>query len=69
MVTLNVEEEQLKLLLKQALLEILEERQELAISLFQEVLEEWGLFHAIREGEATEIVTRKAVFDVLEAIP
>lgn len=68
MITLNVEEQQLKDLLKQALLEILEERQDLAVALFQETLEDWGLLQAIREGETTDTVTRETVFDMLEAI-
>ncbi len=68
MITLNLEEQQLKDIFKQALLEIFEERQDLAESLFQETLEDWGLLHAIREGETTNTVTRETVFDVLEAI-
>lgn len=68
MITLNMEEQQLKDIFKQALLEILEERQDLAEALFQETLEDWGLLQAIREGETTHTVTREAVFDVLEAI-
>jgi ribosomal protein S18 acetylase RimI-like enzyme len=68
MITLNVEEQQLKDILKQALLEIFEERQDLAVALFQETLEDWGLLQAIQEGETTGPVTREAIFDVLEAI-
>ncbi|MGC9395737.1 MAG: hypothetical protein ACP5J4_12880 [Anaerolineae bacterium] len=68
MITLNLEEQQLKDILKQALLEIFEERQDLAETLFQETLEDWGLLQAIREGENTHTVTREAVFDVLEAV-
>jgi ribosomal protein S18 acetylase RimI-like enzyme len=69
MITLNLEEQQLKDIFKQALLEIFEERQDLAEALFQETLEDWGLLQAIREGETTDTVTRETVFDVLEAIP
>lgn len=68
MITLNLEEQQLKDILKQALLEIFEERQDLAVALFQETLEDWGLLQAIREGENTHSVTREAVFEVLEAV-
>lgn len=68
MITLALEEQQLKALIKQALLEILEERQDLAEALFLEALEDWGLLQAIREGETTDTVTREAVLDVLEGI-
>ncbi len=68
MITLNMEEQQLKDVFKQALLEILEERQDLAAALFQETLEDWGLLQAIREGETTPIVSRETVFAALEAI-
>jgi ribosomal protein S18 acetylase RimI-like enzyme len=68
MITLNMEEQQLKDIFKQALLEILEERRDLAEALFQETLEDWGLLQAIREGETTQTVTREAVFDVLETV-
>ena len=61
MITLNLEEQQLKDIFKQALLEIFEERQDLAESLFQETLEDWGLLHAIREGETTNTVTRDSM--------
>jgi len=68
MITLNMEEQQLKDVIKQALLEIFEERQDLAAALFQDTLEDWGLLQAIREGEATPTVNRETVFAALEAI-
>ncbi len=68
MITLNIGEQQLKDIFKQALLEIFEERQDLAEALFQEALEDWGLLQAIREGETSPAVSREAVFTALEAI-
>jgi ribosomal protein S18 acetylase RimI-like enzyme len=68
MITLALEEQQLKDIVKQALLEILEERQDLAEALFLEALEDWGLLQAIREGETSDTATREAVVDVLEGI-
>ena len=68
MITLTLEEQQLKDLFKQALLEILEERQDLAEAWFLEALEDWGLLRAIREGETTDTVAREVVFEVLEGI-
>ena len=68
MITINLEEKQLKEIFKQALLEILEERHDLAESLFQEALEDWGLLRAIQDGEDSETVAREVVFEALEAI-
>jgi len=68
MITLTLEEQQFKDLFKQALLEILEERQDLAEALFLEALEDWGLLQAIREGETTDTAARETVFEVLEGI-
>lgn len=68
MTTLSVEEQHLKDIVKQALLEIFEERQDLAEALLLEAAEDRGLFQAIREGEATGPATREAVFDVLERV-
>jgi hypothetical protein len=68
MVTLSLEEQQLKDIVKQALLELFEERQDLVETLFLEALEDWGLLQAIKEGETTETVERQEVFDVLEGV-
>ena len=65
MITLNLDEQQLKGIFKQALLEIFEERRDLAEALFQETLEDGGLLQAIREGETTSTVTRETVFEAL----
>jgi hypothetical protein len=65
-VTLSIEEQQIKNLLKQAMLELLEERQELFQQLFIEVVEEVGLANAIRDGEQTQDVSREEIFQILE---
>jgi hypothetical protein len=68
MIVPNLEDQQLKEIFKQALLEILEERHDLIKPLFQEALEDWGLLRAIQDGEESGTVTREAVFDVLATI-
>ncbi|MFP4345932.1 MAG: hypothetical protein ACLFU8_14645 [Anaerolineales bacterium] len=68
MITLNMEEQQIKDMLKQALVEILEERQDLVAALLVEAFEDWAMLQAIREGETTDTVTREAVFEVLERV-
>ena len=58
---------QLKEVFKQALAELLQERRDLLYDVFTEVLEDIALANAIKEGEETEIVSRKQVFKILES--
>lgn len=58
MVTSNLEDTRLKNILKQALLEVLEERQDVLVSLLQDVLEDMGLLQAIKRGEESETIER-----------
>lgn len=58
--------EGMKQVLKEALAETLHEQRELLHEVFAEVLEDFALFEAIREGQQTERVDRDEVFDVLE---
>lgn len=62
-VTLNAE--QLKTLLKVAIIEILQEQKEVFTDLIIEVMEDIALAKAIEEGESTEIVSREAIFKIL----
>jgi hypothetical protein len=66
MVTISVEEQDFKDMLKQALLELFEERQDLFRDLMVEALEDVGLSAAIREGEATASVSRREILSILE---
>jgi hypothetical protein len=52
--------------MKQALKETLHEQRGLLHEVFAEVLEDFALAEAIREGRQTERVERDEVFDVLE---
>jgi hypothetical protein len=63
-VTLS-DETRLKGLLKEALIEVLEQRREWLSALMVEALEDIALVQAIKEGEATEIVSRDEIFDLL----
>jgi len=56
----------LKKTLKEALAEALHEERELFHDLFLEVLEDFALGEAIREGLETERTSRNRVFSVLE---
>ena len=65
-VTLS-DEARLKALLKEALVEVLEQRREWFSTLMAEALEDIALVQAIKEGETTEIVSRDEIFDLLRA--
>ena len=58
--------EAMKQALKEALTETLYEQRELLHEVFAEVLEDFALAEAIREGRQTERVEHDEVFDVLE---
>ncbi len=62
----SLNESQIKELFKQAFLELLQERKDLLYDLFAEVIEDFALANAIKEGESTESVSRAEVFQVLE---
>jgi len=61
-----IDERQVKELFKQALSEVFQEREEWFYDLFAEVIEDYALARAIREGEAGEAVSREEVFRILE---
>jgi len=65
-VTLS-DETRLKALLKEALVEVLEQRREWFSTLVVEALEDIALVQAIKEGETSEIVSRDEIFDLLGA--
>ena len=58
--------EQFKETLKEALAETLHEQRGLLHDVFAEVLEDFALAEAIREGSQTDLAGRKEVFDALE---
>ena len=67
MSTISVEEMQLKDLLKEAILELMQERRDELEEMFAEVIEDLALARAIEEGESTETVTKAEVLQALEA--
>jgi ribosomal protein L12E/L44/L45/RPP1/RPP2 len=67
MATSLVDEERLKELLKAAIVEVLEERRDLVLDLFEEALEDVALARAMEEGESSGNVSREEVFQVLES--
>ena len=61
------DETRLKELLKEALVEVLEQRREWFSILVAEALEDVALVQAIKEGETSEVVSRDEIFDLLRA--
>jgi hypothetical protein len=61
----NLDEIRIKTLFKEALIEVIEENQELVSSILTEALEDIGLSRAIQEGEQSETVSRDEIFKVL----
>jgi len=62
----SLSETQVKELLKQAFVELLEERRDLLYDLFAEVIEDIALARAIEQGESTESVSKEEVLEILE---
>jgi hypothetical protein len=63
---LPMSEDQLKELIKVALVEVLEERRDLLHDAVEEALDDTGLIRAIREGARGEIIGREEVFNIVE---
>lgn len=62
----SINQEQLKNLIKTALVEVLEERQDLLHDAIEDAIEDVAFARAIEEGESTELVQREEVFKLLE---
>ena len=62
----SLNQDQLKDLIKAALTEVLEERQDLLQEAIAQALEDMALARAIEEGENSELVKREEVFNLLE---
>jgi arginine deiminase len=62
----SVKHDQLKEILKEALVEVLEERRDLIQGLVEEALEDVALARAIEEGEGTDTVSRDEVFKLMK---
>jgi hypothetical protein len=63
---MNISEQELKKLLKSAIIEVFEERGDLLRDIVEEAFEEMALSRAIEEGEKTELIKREQVFNILK---
>ncbi len=66
MTTAAINETKLKRLLKSAIVEVFEERQDLVRDAVAGAMEDGGLRRAIREGMRTPAVSRASVFQLLK---
>jgi hypothetical protein len=66
MVIANLDKDALKQAMKEALVETLQEQRGLFHEVFAEVLEDFALAEAVREGRQTKSATRDEVFRVLQ---
>jgi hypothetical protein len=62
-----LDESKLKNTLKQALVEVLQERSDLMRDIFEEAIEDLALVRAIKVGEKSKKVSRSQVFQTLRA--
>lgn len=61
----NLDATRIKTLFKEALIEVIEENQELVSSILIDALEDIGLSRIIEEGEKSKTVSRDEIFKVL----
>jgi hypothetical protein len=61
-----IDDNRLKKLLKEAVLEALEEKKNIFHDLIIEALEDIALAHAIKEGEDTETISKQEILSILE---
>jgi hypothetical protein len=62
---LTISEGQVKALLKEALVELMEEKRDLFFDVMLEAIEEAGLANAIREGRQGEFISEDQVLSIL----
>lgn len=63
---MTIDDKKLKAIVKQALIELLEEKNEVVFDALTEAIEDIGLAKAIKEGQASPLVDEARVFEALE---
>jgi len=64
--SINIDESKVKTLFKEALIELMEENQELVSSILVDALEDIGLSRAIEQEEESKTVDRDEIFKILK---
>ncbi len=62
----QLDEDKLKQIFKEALIEALEEKKDVFHELIVEAIEDIGMVNAIRQGQNTETVSKQEIFDILD---
>jgi hypothetical protein len=66
MISTIADKNELRTLLKELLIELLQEHDEEISTLLTEVIEDITLANAIEQGKTTELVTRNSIFNILQ---
>jgi hypothetical protein len=67
MTEMSLNSEQLKAVVKSAIVELFQENRQEMSALLAEIIEDIAMESAIEEGETTEKVSREAIFQLLES--
>jgi hypothetical protein len=67
MTSVSLDEKEFKILLKQTLIELFDERRDIFSAIVVDALEELGLAAAIREGRVNEFVSEEEIQSILRA--
>ena len=65
MTTVSLNEKEFKIMLKQTLVELSEERRDLFSTIVAEALEDIGLANAIREGRKNDFMSKEEIQSIL----
>jgi hypothetical protein len=65
MTTISLDEKQFKVLLKQTLIELFEERRDIFSAIVAEALEDLGVANAIQEGRRNDFMDREEIETIL----
>jgi len=65
MATVSLNEKEFKIMLKQALVELFEERRDIFSAIVVDALEDIGLANAIREGRNNDFISKEEIQSIL----
>lgn len=65
MTTISLDEKQFKVLLKQTLIELFEERRDIFSAIVAEALEDLGVANAVQEGRKNDFMPREEIETIL----
>ena len=66
---LSIDEKKLKNLLKETLIEVIDQKRDMFHDIVAEAIEDIALTNAIKEGESTESISREEIFNIIKNKP